>query len=69
MLDSLENNPDPYLLASELFSRIHAPVINNSPKQSDGRRPTPTYGRIAETDDRAGDFVFIRRSNPGKTNK
>jgi hypothetical protein len=69
MLDSLENNPDPYLLASDLFGRIRTPVINNSPKQSDGGRPTPTYGRIAETDDRAGDFVFIRRSNPVKTSK
>jgi hypothetical protein len=69
MLDSLENNPEPYLLAHDLFSRIRTPVINNSPKQSDGGRPTPRYGTIAETDDRAGDFVFIRRSNPGKTNK
>jgi hypothetical protein len=69
MLDSLVNNAEPYLLASDLFGRIRTPVINNSPKQSDGRRPTPRFGTIAETDDRGGDFVFIRRSNRGKTSK
>lgn len=61
LLGSLEGNTAPFLLASDLFGQIRTPVINNSPKQSDGNRPTPRYGIIAETDDGGGDFVFVRR--------
>jgi hypothetical protein len=61
LVNELETNAEPYLLASDLFSKIRNPVINNSPRQSDGNRPTPRYGTIAEADDRGGDFVFVRR--------
>lgn len=61
LVEYLEKNTDPYLFASDLFSHIRIPVVNNSPKQSDGNRPTPRYGTIAESDDRGGDFVFVRR--------
>jgi predicted Zn-dependent protease len=61
LLEYLEKNTEPYLLVSDLFSQIRIPIINNSPKQSDGSRPTPRYGVIQEADDRGGDFVLVRR--------
>ena len=55
LLDRLENNKDPYLSASQLFSRIELPVGNNSPN-------TPQYGTIQGVGDEGGDFIFIRKN-------
>lgn len=66
LLEYLEKNTDSYLLASDLFNRIRTPIINNSPKQSDGKRATPRYGFVEGADDRGGDFVFVRRQSEKK---
>ncbi len=52
----LETNPDKYLSSETLFARFKEAVINNSPT-----RQVPQIGRIRETGDEGGDFIFVRR--------
>ncbi len=61
LLNRLRDNTEDRLPAMELFSRLRLPVINNSPAQRDGSRPTPRYGTIYEVGDEGGDFIFVRR--------
>jgi hypothetical protein len=61
LLRRLRDNTEERLPALELFSRLRLPVINNSPAQKDGSRPTPRYGTIHEVGDEGGDFIFVRR--------
>lgn len=53
LLDRLENNPNLYLSARQLFDKIEEPVMNNSPN-------TPQYGTIYGIGDEGGDFIFIK---------
>ena len=46
LLRRLKENTEERLPALELFGRLRLPVINNSPAQKDGSRPTPSYGTI-----------------------
>ncbi|HKX30600.1 MAG TPA: caspase family protein [Blastocatellia bacterium] len=61
LLKRLADNTDERLPALELFGKLRLPVINNSPTQKDGMRPTPRYGTIFEVGDEGGDFIFVRR--------
>ncbi|HKX27545.1 MAG TPA: hypothetical protein VJ302_07630 [Blastocatellia bacterium] len=61
LLRRLRENTEDWLPALELFSKLRLPVINNSPAQRDGSRPTPRYGTIFEVGDEGGDFIFMRR--------
>lgn len=61
LVEKLEANKEKYLLASDLFSLIRTPIINNSPRQADGKIATPRYGVIQQTGDEGGDFIFVRR--------
>jgi hypothetical protein len=61
LIKRLKENTDDLLPALELFSKLRLPVINNSPAQRDGSRPTPRYGTIFEVGDEGGDFIFVRR--------
>jgi WD40 repeat protein len=61
LLKRLRENTEDALPAMELFSKLRLPVINNSPAQRDGSRPTPRYGTIFEVGDEGGDFIFVRR--------
>jgi hypothetical protein len=61
LIKRLRENADDLLPALELFSKLRLPVINNSPAQRDGSRPTPRYGTIFEVGDQGGDFIFVRR--------
>ncbi|HEV2669233.1 MAG TPA: caspase family protein, partial [Blastocatellia bacterium] len=61
LLRRLRENTEDLLPALELFSKLRLPVINNSPAQKDGSRPTPRYGTIYEVGDEGGDFIFVRR--------
>jgi hypothetical protein len=61
LIRRLKENTEERLTALELFSKLRLPVINNSPAQRDGSRPTPRYGTIFEVGDEGGDFIFVRR--------
>ena len=61
LLKQLRENTEDRLPALELFGKLRLPVINNSPAQRDGSRPTPRYGTIFEVGDEGGDFIFVRR--------
>ncbi len=61
LLKHLRENTEDRLPALELFNKLRLPVINNSPTQRDGSRPTPRYGTIFEVGDEGGDFIFARR--------
>ncbi|HKX27544.1 MAG TPA: caspase family protein [Blastocatellia bacterium] len=61
LLKRLRENTEGRLPAMELFNKLRLPVINNSPAQRDGSRPTPRYGTIFEVGDEGGDFIFVRR--------
>jgi hypothetical protein len=61
LLRRLGENTEERLPALELFNKLRLPVINNSPAQKDGARPTPRYGTIYEVGDEGGDFIFVRR--------
>jgi hypothetical protein len=61
LIRRLRENTEERLTALELFSKLRLPVINNSPAQRDGSRPTPRYGTIFEVGDEGGDFIFVRR--------
>ncbi|HEY9433820.1 MAG TPA: caspase family protein [Blastocatellia bacterium] len=61
LLKRLKENTEERLPGQELFGRLRLSVINNSPAQKDGSRPTPSYGTIYEVGDEGGDFIFVRR--------
>jgi WD40 repeat protein len=61
LLKRLKENTEERLPGQELFGRLRLSVINNSPAQKDGSRPTPRYGTIYEVGDEGGDFIFVRR--------
>jgi len=61
LIKRLRENTEDLLPALELFSKLRLPVINNSPAQRDGSRPTPRYGTIFDVGDEGGDFIFVRR--------
>jgi hypothetical protein len=61
LLKRLRDNTEGQLPATELFNKLRLPVINNSPAQSNGARPTPRYGTIFEVGDEGGDFIFVKR--------
>ena len=61
LLRRLRENTEERLPALELFSRLRLSVINNTPMEKDGSRPTPRYGTIFEVGDEGGDFIFVRR--------
>jgi hypothetical protein len=54
LLDRLNNTPEDYFSAGQLFQSIEIPVGNNSPT-------TPQYGVIQNVGDEGGDFIFIRK--------
>jgi hypothetical protein len=54
LLKTLDENPDPYLPASLLFSKIYAPILDNSPS-------TPQWGVIQGAGDEGGDFIFFKK--------
>ncbi|WP_347175043.1 caspase family protein [Polaribacter uvawellassae] len=54
LLDRLQNNPNNYLSARQLFDKIEEPVMNNSPN-------TPQYGTIYGIGDEGGDFIFVKK--------
>ncbi|MDX2063569.1 MAG: caspase family protein [Bacteroidia bacterium] len=56
LIQHLEQNPDDYLTAAELFNGFRTEVINSSPTHQ-----VPLYGEIGSTGDQGGEFVFIRR--------
>lgn len=57
LVKRLRENREPYLIASDLFSQLRTPVINNSPN-----RQTPRYGVIQESGDEGGEFIFVRQT-------
>jgi len=56
LLYYLKHNRRNYLNATELFSKIRARIISDSPVHQN-----PQFGVIAETGDEGGDFIFIAK--------
>ena len=56
LIKRLNENSEPFLPASVLFTSLRAPVINNSPTNQ-----VPQYGVVRETGDEGGEFVFVAR--------
>jgi len=54
LLKNLKENPNEFLSAEELFSKMRMAVINNSEN-------VPQFGTIQNVGDEGGDFIFIRR--------
>lgn len=54
LLKALEDNSDPLLASSTLFTRINEPILNNS-------TTTPKLGVIQGAGDEGGDFIFIKK--------
>jgi hypothetical protein len=54
LIKSLKENPNDYLPAEELFSKMKMAVINNSDN-------IPQFGTIQNVGDNGGDFIFIKR--------
>lgn len=54
LLKNLKENPNEYLSAEELFSKMRMAVINNSEN-------IPQFGTIQNVGDEGGDFIFMRR--------
>jgi hypothetical protein len=54
LMKRLNENNDKYLASRQLFFRLEAAVINNSPT-------VPQFGTIQDTGDEGGDFIFIRK--------
>ncbi|XOV93206.1 MAG: caspase domain-containing protein [Bacteroidota bacterium] len=54
LLKELEENQDPFLSASALYTRIYEPILNNTPS-------TPQFGTIQGAGDEGGDFFFIKK--------
>jgi len=60
LIEALEDNQNLYLRASDLFSRINKPILNNVPR-SDGNIVIPELSQIAIDGHFGGDFIFIRK--------
>jgi len=54
LIKNLKENPNDYLPAEELFSKMKMAVINNSDN-------IPQFGTIQNVGDNGGDFIFIKR--------
>lgn len=54
LLKTLDNNPDPFLSTSALFTRIYEPVTDNAPT-------TPQFGVVQGAGDEGGDFIFFKK--------
>jgi hypothetical protein len=54
LLKSLDNNPEPFLPSSALFSRIYEPITDNS-------ATIPQYGVVQGAGDEGGDFIFFKK--------
>jgi hypothetical protein len=54
LIKNLKENPNEYLSAEELFSKMRMAVINNTEN-------VPQFGTIQNVGDEGGDFIFIRR--------
>ncbi len=54
LIKRLEENENPYISSSDLFSSLRIAVLNNSPT-------VPQFGEIKDTGDEGGDFIFILR--------
>jgi hypothetical protein len=54
LIKNLKENPNDYLPAEELFSKMKMAVINNSEN-------IPQFGTIQNVGDNGGDFIFIKR--------
>ncbi len=54
LIKELEENQDPFLSASALYTRIYEPILNNTPS-------TPQFGTIQGAGDEGGDFFFIKK--------
>lgn len=53
-LKTLENNQNKYFDASQLYTKVKIPVINNSEQ-------TPKFSPIKNSGDEGGQFIFIRK--------
>ena len=56
LINTLKDNTQKYLSASELFQKIEKPVTNNNLKKN-----IPQFGDIQNVGDEGGDFIFIRK--------
>lgn len=54
LLKALEGNSSKYFDASQLYSKVKIPVINNSEQ-------TPKFSSIKNTGDEGGQFIFIKK--------
>lgn len=54
LLKRLNDNPEKYLTAKQLFFSLETAVLNNT-------HTVPQYGTIQDTGDEGGDFVFIKK--------
>lgn len=56
LVDYMKKNLESHLMAREIYREINQDVIN----RSKGKQ-IPQYGIIPNTDDRGGDFIFVRK--------
>ena len=54
LVKRLNENPEKYISAQDLFTSFRTAVLNNSPN-------VPQYGTIKDTGDEGGDFIFIKQ--------
>ncbi|HET6245913.1 MAG: caspase family protein [Bacteroidetes bacterium] len=54
LLQALKENKNKYFDASQLYSKLKIPVVNNSEQ-------TPSFNPIKSTGDEGGQFIFIKR--------
>jgi len=54
LIKNLKENPNDYLSAEELFSKMRMAIMNNS-------ETVPQFGTIQNVGDEGGDFIFIKR--------
>lgn len=57
MVEGLKNNTSPYMSSEKLFASFKENAINNTTIKN----LIPQYGVISETDDRGGDFIFVKK--------
>jgi hypothetical protein len=54
LLKSLDNNSDPFIASSTLFSRIYEPITDNA-------ATIPQFGVVQGAGDEGGDFIFFKK--------
>ncbi len=54
LLKSLNENPNKYYDAGQLYNQIKIPVVNNSDQ-------TPKLSPVKDTGDEGGQFIFIKK--------